>query len=103
MKNQKDHAQNASITRSVAVISSEGKMTYNPELWRMPDDRIWALKAAADTSGMMPHAETTAKFLMTMELEGLVRQSEVASVWFITDAGRAELTKLEAANRRKGK
>jgi hypothetical protein len=72
-------------------------MTYDPELWRMPDDRIWALKAASDPSGMMPHAETTAKFLKTMELEGLVQQSDLAPVWFITDAGRAELTKLQTA------
>ena len=71
-------------------------MSYDPELWRMPDDRIWALKAAADLGGMTPHAETTARFLKTMELEGLVRQSEFAPVWFITDDGRSELTKLEA-------
>lgn len=69
-------------------------MTYNPELWRMPDDRIWALKGASDPAGMMPHAETTAKFLKTMELEGLVRQSDRAPIWYITDKGRAELARL---------
>lgn len=74
-------------------------MTYDPELWRMPADRIWALKEAAKPSGMMPNAETTAKFLKTMELEGLVRQSDRAPVWRITDEGRAELVKLEAAAR----
>lgn len=70
-------------------------MTYDPELWRMPDDRIWALKGCSDPAGMMPHAETTAKFLKTMELEGLVRRSDVADVWHITDAGRAELARLQ--------
>lgn len=70
---------------------------YDPELWRQPDDRIWALREAAKPSGMMPHAETTAKLLKTMELDGLVRRSQIAPVWNITDEGRAELAKLEAA------
>ena len=64
---------------------------YDPELWRMPDDRIWALKECAKPEGMMPHAESTAKFLKTMELEGLVRQSDRAPVWYITDSGRSAL------------
>lgn len=71
-------------------------MTYDPELWRMPDDRIWALKEAAKPSGFMPHAASTTKFLKTMELEDLVRQSDVAPVWHITDVGRSELARLEA-------
>lgn len=70
---------------------------YDPELWRQPDDRIWALKETSKTEGMMPNAESTAKFLKTMELDGLVRQSDVAPVWHITDAGRAELARLQAA------
>lgn len=74
-------------------------MSYDPERWRMPDDRIWALKKAAKPSGKMPHAASTAKFLKTMELEGLVRQSDTAPVWFITDAGRQELEKLERADK----
>lgn len=64
----------------------------------MPDDRIWALKEAAKPSGMVPHAASTAKFLKTMELEGLVRQSDTVPVWFITDAGCQELEKLERAD-----
>lgn len=70
-------------------------MTYDQELWRMPDDQIWALKAAAEPSGMMPNAETTARLLKTMELDGLVRRSDTAPVWFITDVGRAHLSALE--------
>lgn len=69
-------------------------MSYDPELWRQPDDRIWALKNAAQPHGFMPHAETTAKYLKTMELEGLLRQSDIAPVWYITDIGREELAKL---------
>lgn len=70
--------------------------TYDPALWRMPDDRIWALSEAAKPGGMMPNAETTAKFLKTMELENLVIPSDVAPVWYITDRGRAELAKLQS-------
>lgn len=71
-------------------------MTYDPELWRQPDDRIWALKKAAKPLGFMPNAETTAKYLKALEMEGLVRQSAIAPVWFITESGRVELAKLEA-------
>lgn len=60
--------------------------------------RIWALRKAAKVGGMTPHAETTAKYLMTMELEGLVRQADTAPVWYITDRGRAELSRLESAH-----
>lgn len=74
-------------------------MTYDPELWRMPDDRIWALRETAKPGGFMPNAATTHKFLTTMELEGLARKSDTAPCWHITDAGRQELARLEAARR----
>lgn len=75
-------------------------MSYDPELWRMPEDRMWALAECSKPNGMMPNAGATAKFLKTMELEGLVRQSDVAPVWFITDAGRTELQKLNRVSTR---
>lgn len=71
-------------------------MSYDPDLWRQPDDRIWALKEAAKPGGFMPHAATTAKFLRTMELEGFVHKSETAPCWCITDEGRGELSRLES-------
>lgn len=71
-------------------------MTYDPELWRQPDDRIWALREAMKPGGFVPHAASTAKFLKTMELEGLVREADTAPVWYITDTGRSELAKLES-------
>ena len=66
---------------------------YDPDLWRTPD-RVWALTEAAKPSGFMPFAESTVRFLKVMELEGFVRQADTAPVWYITDAGRAELDRL---------
>ncbi len=56
--------------------------------------KIWALQEAAKPSGFTPHARGTVDFLISLESEGLVRQSDVAPFWMITDAGRAELGRL---------
>lgn len=72
-------------------------MTYDPNLWRNPDDIIWALREASKPIGFIPFVESTADFAKSLETDQLLRQSEHAPVWHITDEGRAELTKLEAA------
>ena len=71
-------------------------MTYDPDLWRMPQDRIWALENAAAPGGWMPHARSTVEFIDVLESEGLLRQSECAPFWHITDKGRAELERLKS-------
>lgn len=73
-------------------------MVYDPEAWRKPEDRMWALAECSKPNGMTPNASTTAKFLATMELEGLALRAIHAPVWFITELGRAELDRLRRAN-----
>ena len=66
------------------------------DLWRLPDDKIWALKKAAEPIGFIPHAKSTVEFLMSLEFDGLLIQSATAPVWHITDKGRAELAALSS-------
>lgn len=72
------------------------KLKEAPDEWRMPDDRIWALREASKQSGFMPHARSTVEFLYRLEREGLVRQSDYAPIWFATRLGKEALEKLES-------
>ena len=73
---------------------------YDPEEWYRPNDRLWALREAAKLTGMMPNAETTARLLKHMALDGLVREFDTFPAWGITDKGLEELLRLENANRK---
>jgi hypothetical protein len=52
---------------------------------------MWALEMAARPGGLLVHGKETAEFLMGLEREGLLRQSNNYPIWWITDAGRAFL------------
>jgi len=72
-------------------------MTYfDPELDKVPSDRIWALEEAAKPCGMTPHSKAVAGFIRRLELDGLLHESQRRYVWCITNAGRAELARLKA-------
>lgn len=58
------------------------------------EDRLWALQEAAKPSGLTPHAASVKSFIAGLAMEGLLHQSDVAPVWYITDCGRAELERL---------
>lgn len=60
---------------------------------------LWVLERAAGRNGFMPHAKSTVGLLSSLETEGLVRQSEAGPIWYITDKGREELTRLRGAPR----
>lgn len=58
--------------------------------------KLWLLQRAAAPEGFTPYVEGTVQLLKGLEWPiALVRQSENYPVWMITDAGRAELQKLE--------
>lgn len=61
------------------------------DLWRIPDDVMWALKSSAKDGGFMPHTSSTASFLGLLQSRGLLHRSEVAPVWNITQEGRSVL------------
>jgi hypothetical protein len=49
----------------------------------------WILAEAARPSGFTPNANSAKELAVSLELRGLVRQSDNYPVWFITDAGRS--------------
>lgn len=60
--------------------------------------KLWLLQRAAAPEGFTPNAEGTAELLKSLEWPvALVRQSNNYTVWMITDEGRTELQRLEAA------
>ncbi len=54
-------------------------------------DHLWLLSEAAKPSGFTPHSRGAVEHLGSLEFDGLVRQSDLHPVWFITERGRAVL------------
>ena len=65
--------------------------------WRPPEpaDELWVLRECAKPGGFTPHAKGTVGLLQGLETSGLVRQSDVAPIWFITHEGRNDLRHRE--------
>ena len=57
--------------------------------------KIWLLERAAAPHGFSPNASGTVSLLKNLEMDGLVRPSDVNPVWFITDAGRKALAESQ--------
>lgn len=59
------------------------------------DDTLWVLREAAKPSGFSPNAEGVRGFVIGLEMEGLVRQSNNYPCWYITERGRTVLAESE--------
>ena len=55
----------------------------------------WLLEEAAKFSGFTPHSESVKEFAVSLAGRGLVMESDVYPVWYITDAGRRALAEKQ--------
>jgi len=89
-----------------APLLSQGEECVSLELYpqgrgtemsetKVTDDEIWVLEEASKKSGFVPHARSTAEFVVSLETRGWLRRSGKHPVWFITDSGRSALRQKE--------
>lgn len=59
-----------------------------------PEDRLWALREASTSFGLMPQAKSVVEFVYRLEGEGLLRK-DGDNIWMTTEKGIQEMKRLE--------